>query len=699
MLLGSGEQARSGPRSSAPTTGACAPRLERFVDDPPPTEPCPNDHCGICDFKPALRRVLGRGRPPLAASPGIRRRQIERLARRRDRDARRRSAARRAEPRRPGSPPRRSAKIREQAELQLWAREHGRDRYVLLAAAAGDRLRAPARALARRPLLRLRGQPVLGQGRQPRVPLGDPRRRPQLHAALRRTTTRPSAPRSSSSSTSCTSGSRAYPDLHVYHYAAYEITALKRLMGRYGTREDELDDLLRRGVFVDLLKVVRNGLRASRPGYGLKEMEAFLDFERRRRGQGRRHLDRRLRASGCRRATRRCSTQIDAYNEEDCIATLLLRDWLLERRARGDRAVRAVPAARARRAEAGPRDEGRAGRAARGAARRRRRARRAAARLPRPRAQAGLVGVLRPARDDARRARRGRRVDRPARARRRARAGRSARWPTRSRSRRRSTSSGTGRTSSIPRPASRRARSSSSTATRAGSCSSAARRSRTSPLPRGADPGRAVRHRRPGGRARCASAARCSPATTLPGARVDPATASRSTASIQTTDLEEMKALVLSLDGRHLVIQGPPGSGKTWTSGRLIARPDRARQDASASPRRATRRSTTCSTRSRTRPTRSGSTSAGSRRRAAATPSRTTTGRPDRERHRRGRLRRRATSPPAPPGSSRAPTHDGTLDYLFIDEAGQVSLADALAMGDRARATSCSSATRSSSTR
>ena len=28
---------------------------------------------------------------------------------------------------------------------------------------------------------------------------------------------------------------------------------------------------------------------------------------------------------------------------------------------------------------------------------------------------------------------------------------------------------------------------------------------------------------------------------------------------------------MLSLDGRHLVIQGPPGSGKTWTSGRLIA--------------------------------------------------------------------------------------------------------------------------------
>ena len=40
---------------------------------------------------------------------------------------------------------------------------------------------------------------------------------------------------------------------------------------------------------------------------------------------------------------------------------------------------------------------------------------------------------------------------------------------------------------------------------------------------------------------------------------------------VQTSDLEEMKELVLGLDGRHLVIQGPPGSGKTWTSGRLIA--------------------------------------------------------------------------------------------------------------------------------
>ena len=120
-----------------------------------------------------------------------------------------------------------------------------------------------------------------------------------------------------------------YPDLHVYHYAAYEITALKRLMGRYGTREAELDDLLRRGVFVDLLKVVRNGLRTSRRGYGLKEMEAFLDFERQaevKDGGTSIVIFEQWMQTG----EQALLDQIDEYNREDCIATRLLRDWLLE---------------------------------------------------------------------------------------------------------------------------------------------------------------------------------------------------------------------------------------------------------------------------------------------------------------------------------------------------------------------------------
>src|SRR5262249_28120400 len=65
------------------------------------------------------------------------------------------------------------------------------------------------------------------------------------------------------------------PALHVYHYAHYESTALKRLAARYGTREEALDELLRRKVFVDLYRVVRQGLRSSPPSDSLKDLEIF----------------------------------------------------------------------------------------------------------------------------------------------------------------------------------------------------------------------------------------------------------------------------------------------------------------------------------------------------------------------------------------------------------------------------------------
>jgi predicted RecB family nuclease len=36
-----------------------------------------------------------------------------------------------------------------------------------------------------------------------------------------------------------------FPRLHIYHYAPYEPAALKRLMGRYATREEEIDRVAR----------------------------------------------------------------------------------------------------------------------------------------------------------------------------------------------------------------------------------------------------------------------------------------------------------------------------------------------------------------------------------------------------------------------------------------------------------------------
>ena len=71
-----------------------------------------------------------------------------------------------------------------------------------------------------------------------------------------------------------------YPGMHVYHYASYEPTALKRLMGRHGTREEQVDRLLRGGVLVDLFRAVRQGLRASVESYSIKKIEALYDFTR-----------------------------------------------------------------------------------------------------------------------------------------------------------------------------------------------------------------------------------------------------------------------------------------------------------------------------------------------------------------------------------------------------------------------------------
>ena len=70
------------------------------------------------------------------------------------------------------------------------------------------------------------------------------------------------------------------PGMHVYHYAPYEPSAFRRLMGRYATRETEVDRMLRAKRFVDLHTVVRQALRASVERYSLKDLEQFYGFRR-----------------------------------------------------------------------------------------------------------------------------------------------------------------------------------------------------------------------------------------------------------------------------------------------------------------------------------------------------------------------------------------------------------------------------------
>src|SRR4029079_189093 len=66
---------------------------------------------------------------------------------------------------------------------------------------------------------------------------------------------------------------KRHPHMHIYHYAAYEKTALLRLAGRYGVGEDEADDLLRNGVLVDLYPLVRKSIRVGTENYSLKSLE------------------------------------------------------------------------------------------------------------------------------------------------------------------------------------------------------------------------------------------------------------------------------------------------------------------------------------------------------------------------------------------------------------------------------------------
>jgi uncharacterized protein len=121
---------------------------------------------------------------------------------------------------------------------------------------------------------------------------------------------------------------RAYPDAYIYHYNHYEVTALKRLASKHAQGELILDQLLRGKRFVDLYRVVSEGIIASEPGYSLKNLEAFYAQKR----------DEDVKTAGDSivvyekwRETKDPDLLegIRAYNEFDCRSTKGLRDWLV----------------------------------------------------------------------------------------------------------------------------------------------------------------------------------------------------------------------------------------------------------------------------------------------------------------------------------------------------------------------------------
>ncbi|WP_447970444.1 TM0106 family RecB-like putative nuclease [Nitrospira sp. M1] len=123
-----------------------------------------------------------------------------------------------------------------------------------------------------------------------------------------------------------------HPDMHVYHFAPYEPSALKRLMGRYATRESEIDNLLRGLVFVDLLSVVRNALRAGIESYSLKKLEAIFGFERQislhEANIALTRVSAALELNDIPSIEDDTKSVVQGYNADDCFATRALRDWL-----------------------------------------------------------------------------------------------------------------------------------------------------------------------------------------------------------------------------------------------------------------------------------------------------------------------------------------------------------------------------------
>ena len=129
----------------------------------------------------------------------------------------------------------------------------------------------------------------------------------------------------------------AFPQMHIYHYASYEPTALLRLAQRHGFMEYEVDKLVREGVFVDLYSIVRKTLRFSTESLSIKKIEpVFYEGNR----------DKKVSSSigsvvafedalselrdGNRPGFEKILDEIKAYNEDDCRSTQRLDQWLRE---------------------------------------------------------------------------------------------------------------------------------------------------------------------------------------------------------------------------------------------------------------------------------------------------------------------------------------------------------------------------------
>ena len=310
-------------------------RFEAHAASPPDTYPAPVEHCGVCEWKQicAERRHAD---DHLSLVAGITRGQRARLAEREVTTMAALGALRLpVSPRLDGIGVAALARIREQARVQDQARREGRHIHELLTPVEPDKgLAALPEPSDGDVFFDLEGDVFAADGGLEYL----------FGVVDRDGNYNPSwalDPASERRVFECFIDDvmarwEQHPGFHIYHYGAYETTAVKRLMSRYATREDEVDRLLRGRVFVDLHRVVRQGLRASVESYSIKELEPFYGFARAldlaTATRALIQVEAQLESADAADVPDPLRTQIEGYNRDDCLSTLRLAAWLEERR-------------------------------------------------------------------------------------------------------------------------------------------------------------------------------------------------------------------------------------------------------------------------------------------------------------------------------------------------------------------------------
>lgn len=130
---------------------------------------------------------------------------------------------------------------------------------------------------------------------------------------------------------------KEFAGLHIYHYAPYETIALKRMMGKYAVKENEIDILLRTKSFVDLHRVLKQSIRAGVERYSLKDLEVYHGFVRemdlRTLSKFKADYEFLLESKKFELITKEMKAAIQLYNQDDCYSTLNLHLWLEKERA------------------------------------------------------------------------------------------------------------------------------------------------------------------------------------------------------------------------------------------------------------------------------------------------------------------------------------------------------------------------------